>query len=246
MGGEKKAAKKNEGEVDDEVSQEDLEKALDTALDSMQKAGKTEKVVPSDEEDEFGEEEEGEKGAKKKKEKVAKPAKKSEGDEDPDFQVLAKSLEEEVVEGDEDAQEVIDAVPFIKALMDALEDQMTGMIKAIVGVSDKIEAVGERLEKAEGINVAEAKLIKSLSENVRKIGEQPLQRKSTLGKGLEVIQKSSDGQEKITSLTRAGALEKIIELCKSDKISLEDSIVLEGRINKGLEIPEKFQNLLVS
>ena len=130
--------------------------------------------------------------------------------------------------------------------MDALEDQMTGMIKAIIDVSDKIGAVGERLEKAEGINIAEAKLIKSLSENVRKIGEQPLQRKSVLGKGLEVIQKSGDGGEKVTNISKAGAMEKIIELCKSDKISLDDSIMLEGRINKGLEIPEKFQNLLVS
>jgi len=246
MGGEKKDAKKNEGEVDDEVSQEDLEKALDTALDSMQKAGKTEKVVPSDEEDEYGEEEEEEGEKVPKKKKTAKAAKKSKNEEDPDFQVLAKSLEEEIIEGDEDAQEVIDAVPFIKALMDALEDQMAGMIKAIINVSDKVEGINERLEKAKDINIAEAKLIKSLSENIRKIGEQPLQRKSVLGKGLEVIQKSDDGQEKRTNISRASALEKITELCKADKISLDDAIKLEGRINKGLEVPENFQNLLIS
>jgi len=73
---------------------------------------------------------------------------------DGDYQVLAKSLEEEVVEGDKDAQEVIDAVPFIKALMDALEDQITAMIKAIIQLSDEVKSI-KKVEKAESIKKAE-------------------------------------------------------------------------------------------
>jgi len=171
----------------DEVSQEELEKALDTALETMNKAAtKKAPPVPVDEEDEEDEKEEKE-GYVKKSE-----AKKSEGEEDVDFLELSKSLEEGVHEKDENAQEVIDAVPFVKALMDTQEEQLTEVIKAIVYVSDKVDQIGGKLEKSEAINAAQAKLIKSMSENMRAIGNTPLTRKSVLGQGLEIIKKSGD------------------------------------------------------
>ena len=226
----------------DDVSQEDLEKALDTALEEMHKANKKDKVVPSDEEDDEDEEEEKEKDFGKKS---AKKSKKSENEDDIDFQKLSKSLEEGVLEKEGDAQEVIDAVPFVKALMDTQEEQLSEVIKAIVYVADKVDAVNQRLDKSEKINVAEAKLLKSVSESVRQIGEAPFPRKSDIGKPFEIIKKSEDGEKKI-NFTKAEALEKLTILCKSDKITLEEMIMVEGRFNKGMEIPAKFQNLLTS
>ncbi len=228
-------------EAVDDVSQEDLEKALDTALEEMHKANKKDKVVPSNEEDEEDEEEEAEKDFGKKSKKTEK----SENEDDIDFQKLSKSLEEGVLEKEGDAQEVIDAVPFVKALMDTQEEQLSEVIKAIVYVADKVDAVNQRLDKSEKINVAEAKLLKSVSESVRQIGEAPFPRKSDIGKPFEIIKKSEDGEKKI-NFTKAEALEKLTILCKSDKITLEEMIMVEGRFNKGMEIPAKFQNLLTS
>ncbi len=234
-------------EVVDDVSQEALEKALDIALGEMHKADKKDKVVPADEEDDADEEEEKE-GVEKdfgKKKAKAKKSEKSENEDDIDFQKLSKSLEEGVLEKEDDAQEVIDALPFVKALMDTQEEQLSEVIKAIVYVADKVDAVNQRLDKSEKINVAEAKLLKSVSESVRQIGEAPFPRKSDIGKPFEIIKKSEDGEKKI-AFTKAEALEKLTTLCKSDKITLEEMIMVEGRFNKGMEIPEKFQNLLTS
>ncbi len=52
---EEKDVKKEETLAEEEVSQEEFEKALDTALIDMNKA---DKAPPADEEDEYGEEEE--------------------------------------------------------------------------------------------------------------------------------------------------------------------------------------------
>ncbi len=130
--------------------------------------------------------------------------------------------------------------------MDSLETQLTEMVKAIVVVSDKVDDVSERLEKSEKIVVAEAKLIKSVSENLRKIGEAPLPRKSVLGEGLQIIEKSETGEEKTVTMSNADALSKVTELCKADKITLEEAITAEGRINKGQEVPERIKSLLTA
>ena len=50
-----------------------------------------------------------------------KKAKKSE--DEPDFEKLSKSVSEELEEN-EDAKQVLDAVPFMKALVDQIEDQV--------------------------------------------------------------------------------------------------------------------------
>ena len=128
--------------------------------------------------------------------------------------------------------------------MDTQEEQLSEVIKAIVYVANKVDAVNERLDKSEKIDFAGAKLLKSVSETVRQMGEAPIPRKSNIGKPFEIIKKSEDGEKEI-SMTKAEALEKLSSLCKSDKITLEELIMVEGRFNKGMEIPARIQKLLV-
>jgi len=232
--------KDNKGE---EVSQPDLEEALGKALLTVTKAKKKEPLPPIDEEDEEGEEEEEEEGLrlKAKKAKKSEATKKSGGDEEgeePDFEELSKGLEEEMLERDEKAtDEMIDAVPFIKALFDTLENQVCNLVEAVIYVSDEQKKFKKELKKSVEINVAQAKLIKSMSENMRKMGETPLPRKSVLGQNFEIIQKSGDGNgEKKFSLTKLQAIDKLTELCKSDKITLEELTKAEWRIQKGVPL----------
>ena len=150
-------------------------------------------------------------------------------------------------EEDEEASEVLNALPFVKALVDSMETQLVEVLKALVQQSDKIDEMGERLEKAEEIAIAEAKLIKSISGTVREMGDEvttPI--KSQLGKHLTIVRKSEGEADKKMELTKSEALAKLTTLCKSKKITLKEVISLESKIQKGQEIPEKIQELLVS
>jgi len=235
--------KDKEGE---KVNLPGLEEALGKAVDAIAIKAKTkEPLPPIDEEDEEDEEEEEEKEIKAKKAKKSEAAKKSENDdEEPDFEQLSKGLEEDLLEKEEDAtQEIIDAVPFVKALIDSLDNQISELIKAIVYLSDEQVKIKKSLRKSGDLDVAQAKLIKSMSENMRKMGETPLPRKSILGKNFEIIQKAGDGGEKIFSLTKLQAIDRLTELCKTDKISLEELQKAEWRIQKGVPLEGELDHL---
>jgi len=221
--------KKNEVK-EPEDSQEELEKALAIALEKIEKAKKVD-LPPVEEEDEDEEDEE-----------EILPTKKS---EEPDFEALSKSLEESVAEKDEDASEVLDGIPFVKALTETLEDQVVELVKAIVYLSEKVEGIEEKVEKSQAVTMSEAKLIKSVSENLRKIGETPFPRKAKIN-NLEIMRKSATGEEEKTVLSKAEALTKLTQLHREGKISLVDSITSEGRIQKGIELPENIRNLLIT
>jgi len=230
--------KDKEGE---KVNLPGLEEALGKAVDAIAIKAKTkEPLPPIDEEDEEDEEEEEEKEIKAKKAKKSEAAKKSENDnEEPDFEQLSKGLEEDLLEKEEDAtQEIIDAVPFVKALIDSLDNQISELIKAIVYLSDEQVKIKKSLRKSGELDVAQAKLIKSMSENMRKMGETPLPRKSVLGQNFEIIQKAGDdgSGEKRFSLTKLQAIDKLTELCKTDKITLEELTKAEWRIQKGVPL----------
>jgi len=230
---------KDKDNKSEDVNPIELEEALGKALvEATTKAKKKEPLPPIDEEDEEDEEEEMEGEIKAKK---AKKAKKSEGDDDeePDFEALSKGLEEDILEREEKAtEEIIDAVPFVKALIDSLDSQIGELIKAIVYLSDEQVKIKKSLRKSGDLDVAQAKLIKSMSENMRKMGETPLPRKSVLGQNFEIIQKAggNGNEDKIFSLTKLQAIDKLTELCKSDKITLEELTKAEWRIQKGVPL----------
>ena len=231
--------KPKESEIEEEVKTEDLEKALDNALEIMGKATPLEVNEDEDEdEDEAGEEEE---SVKKFPKKAVKKVKKSEVEE-PDFEALSKSLSESIEE--EGASDVLDGIPFVKAMMDSLDDQISEMIKAVVYLSDRIGEIDEKLEKSGAVGAAQAKLVKSISQTVRQIGETPQPLKSFLGKNIKILRKSETGEEGSFEMSKSEALEKLTELHRAGKIELRDVTVYESRIQNGAELPPQIMKLL--
>jgi len=224
------------------VEAEELEKALDNALEGLTKAKK--KLPQELDEEEAGEEEEEEEETEQPvRKKVAKSKRVAKEPDEPDFEALSKSLGE-AVEEEEETSDILDAVPFVKALVDALDEQITDLIKAIVFLSDKVDGVEGKLEKSSKIEVAQAKLVKSMSETMRKVGETTRPIKSNLGRNFKVMRKSETGEETEITLSKADALDKLTTLHQAGKLELGEVVVLEEKIQKGLQLPNRYTKLL--
>jgi hypothetical protein len=233
------------GEVnkDTVVSSEELEKALDNALgtqiEDLEKAKKTPKKTTEEEPEEEPEpEEEGYNKEMDNKEKVNK------SDKEPDFEALSKSLPE-TIEENEEAKEVVDAMPFVKALVDTVENQLVELTKAVVYFSEKLEEIEGKVNNSDKIGRAEAKLVKSISERIDEIGGQVNPTKSFLGEKITIMKKSEGGEEEI-SLTKSEAMDGLTELCKSEKINMLDVTKYESMINNGRQLPESVIKMISS
>lgn len=236
---DEKEDQKKKSDQKTEISAEELEKSLGIALEEIAKAKakKAPPEPPEEEEDEEGEEDEDEEEYEA-------------SEEEPDFEALSKSLEKSVAEGSREASDILDGIPFVKSLVESLEKQIVELVKAIIYLSDKVEDVdgkmtklGSKIEKSEKVNEIQAQLVKSVSENVRKIGEAPLPRKAALSQ-IDIMRKSEAGVDEKVTLTKSEALDKLTELHKSGKLTLMEVISTEARIQKGMEIPDRVRNLL--
>jgi len=45
-------------------------------------------------------------------------------------------------------------------------------------------------------------------------------------------------------MSKTDALDKLSEMCKSNKITLDELVIAEGRINKGIQLPERIERLI--
>ena len=178
---------------------------------------------------------------------MKKKAKKSE--DEPDFEKVSKSITENMEE-DEGARQVLDAVPFMKALVDRIEDQFTEMIKAIVDMGDRIETIESGmtgLEKSKAVTTASAKLLKSIRADLKAIGDTPQPRKSVLSDKLVILNKSGNGDQKnVSPLTKSQALDKVGVLFRNNKIDLKTATVAESRIQQGFPLQPEVEALLTA
>jgi len=235
MAKKKEDLKDSVEDQEEEVDGEELEKALESALEVLNKAGKNKKAPRQDEEEDEDEEDDEEgNGFKYRK-----------SHDEPDFEELSKSIMEQVVE-DEEAEKVIDASPFIKSMVESLEGQLLEFMKAVVDLTDRTESVERRLRKSEKIEVAQAALVKSISQNVRGMAETPQPLRTDLGRNFTVLRKSGEGKTKKVELSKAQAMTKLTELHQAGKISLKDAVSLESRIQNGAELPENVTELLTA
>jgi len=78
---------------------------------------------------------------------------------EPDFEALNKSVEEGIEENNEEASDAINGIPFVKALVETLDEQMIEVVKAIAYLAKKVEGI---------------------EDIIRKIGETPLPRQATI------------------------------------------------------------------
>lgn len=232
-------------EVEEEADQDSLEKALDSAIESLSgKKGKGKKkpAKEDEEDDDYYEvdekdEDEPEEEEEKEEKKPKKRAKKS--DDEPNLPSLSKSLDEMIEENDEAAQ-MMDASPFIKAMVQGVESQLTDFAKSILYLGEKIESIEKLIAAGQKLEVAQAKMVKSISSEMKKIGDVPMPKKAFLGKNLEIVRKAADGSESKMEMTKSDALTKLTELHKAGKLELKDVTVLEARINNGHPIPDRY------
>ncbi len=216
-----------------EVDSNELEKALDDALKSTEPLRKAKKAKAPEKEESFEDEDEDEDYEK--------------SEDEPDFEKLSKSIPDTLGE-DKDAGEVLDGMPFVKALVDTLEDQFVEMTKAVLHLSDKLETVEEKLAKAEKLNIAQAKLVKSISQGVQTIGGTSNMPKSFLGKNVSIMRKSVETGENGSGveMKKSEVFTKLQLLVKSGDLDLQESIIAEGRINSGKPLQENVVALLTA
>ena len=245
----------------------ELEKALDNALageaieketetvEDLEKAKKEKKPEKSDPENDEEKETEEEGGTEaeadkeieyeegKKDTKEAKGVKKS--DDDLDFEALSKSIPE-ILEEDEDASKVVDAMPFVKALVDSVDEQIVELTKAVIYLADKLENIEESIAKNNEIDRTQAKLVKSISERIGVIGSEVQPRKAFLGSKITILKKSDGEDDQEIELTKSEAKDGLTELCKSGTMNMNDVTKYESYINNGRELPESVIRLIAS
>lgn len=233
---------------EEENLQEDemLEKALDVALAKLNKSDDNDE---DDEEDDMGEGEgEGEQPKKKKKRKGMSKSLDIDvdDDDDVDFDVLSKSLDESIA--DEDDFDGGVSEQFVKSLVGGIEKQLVAMCKSIFLLADGLERLEKSTANQQGLDIAQARMIKSMYQDVKKIGQEPQPLKSVIAKGVTILQKSTgdDGGEKKVELSKSEALERLSVLGKSRKLSLEEVTIAEARIQRGIPLSDKVNRLLSS
>lgn len=242
---------------DTPVNPEELEKALENALDAtLQKSDDSvPKEVPEEdleksEEENKEEKEKEEEGGEDKGESEESTDNEDDGEvnkseDELDFDSLSKSIPE-ILEEDSEASDVVDAIPFVKALVDSVDGQLVELTKAIVYLADKVETLEATVNKNNGINKAQAELVKSISERVGEMGGQVMPRKAFIGKKITIMKKSDGEEDETIELTKSQALEGLTELCKSNKLDMYQVAQFESIINQGRELPESVTKLIAS
>lgn len=227
-----------------EPTQEELEKSLDEALENMSKSDDGDADDEDENEDE-NEDDYNEDEYEEMKKKKSKKIKKSRNDDDG-LQALAKSLPE-MLEDDDEASEVINAIPFVKGLVDSVETQMEALCKALVSIGGEVTSLKTQLLKSSKLNVAQATMIKSISGQLKDIGDSTTPRRANLGPNIQVMKKSVDGsgESAMQPMNKSVALDKLLELKKAGKIDNVQVGIAEGRINKGIALDANIQAMLI-
>lgn len=213
--------------VQDTILDDDfIEQDFNDSLEDLQKSLKSEtdeQVRKTKEEDEEY------KRPLKKKRREKEPEgmmdeEDSEEDEDAEYE---KSISEYLQE-DPEAAVSMDVEPFLRQLAKSIDESNTATIRYLEHRLDAVEA----MVKSQGqVLLHTAKLEKSTSDMIRKIGGQPVQSNSQ-----KILRKSrfegTDGSE--MEVDNREILQKSIGWVRSGKLNIQEAGKLEGRINKGI------------
>lgn len=237
---------------DDDQLLKALDGAIDVVSQSLQKA-KSSQSTDDDDTDDYDVDDDSDvsdvdddKKPPKKKKKMGKSMRIRDdvADDEPDFSALSKSIPDTIRE-DVEAGEILDAMPLVAAIADAMEEQITAVTKAVVLLTDKMERLELRMAKSQKLDIATAQMLKSVRNDVKAFGDLPLPRKSVVNtQDLQIMKKSGNKTTK-TTLKKSEALDKLTVLCKSGKLTVQEATMAEGRIQKGLTLPAKVTWLLL-
>lgn len=143
---------------------------------------------------------------------------------------MKKSLVEEVA-NDPEASAAMDVEPFLKSLTEAISARFDS-------IEETLEKMGKAQSAQSRVIVEESRLVKSLAELNAAAGDEPMQRKGLTTKTQERFEPAPEG------LTKSEAMARLIEFSKAGKLNPVQVSIIEGRLNKGIALPEYFTSLL--
>jgi len=215
-------------DVDLEVMEKSFNDAKDVVLALL--GGESESPESSDEL----------KKAKKSAKDIERNEEEDEEDEEEEEEEEAKkSLEDSVLE-DPEAGAAMDVEPFLQQLVKSMDKHFDGVQTAIDAVAKRIDGV-ETLQKATSqMFVKYGELQESMSKTVEKIGDTPVASSSVLRKSGDRF-KSQAGD---LDMSRTDILNKALKLRREGKLESIDVTKIEGRLNKGMELPDNIKTML--
>jgi len=242
----KKAAKKEAGgEANDDLEEDETgeKKKPKNPKDKSYRKSRAEDGGDGEEEeeDESEEPEETEEEAEEESEEEAEetPVEKSRAAK------KAKTLAAEVSGRDPEAAAAMDVEPFLKALTASIDERLQSLNKSVSArlfqIEKSVTSIINLQKSQAGAIVAEGNLLKSLTGTDDDSRNEPLERQSVLTN--ERFQKSVKGAEDITLIE---ARSKLVELAKSKALNPMQVSIVEGRLNKGLPLPDYFLKLILN
>lgn len=222
----------NEQDKQDNVTLEELEKSWEDSranvlallgeepsIESVEKADKEEMDYDEEEEDD--------------------------DDEDEDEEV-EKSIEEQLEENPE-ASAAMDVEPFLRDMAKAMDARMDAIEKSVANAFASVGNVLNLQKATARMFAAFGELQKSTAETVEKIGGTPIPSRSVVRATGQRFEKSQDEPGEVIELnmTREQILEKSLRLREAGKLQIRDVSKIEGRLNKGMELPEDIKRILI-
>jgi hypothetical protein len=168
-----------------------------------------------------------------------------EEDEDDEEEKVEKSVEGQI-EQNEEVAAALDVEPFLREIAKAIDNRFSEMEKSLEELGVKVEA-SENLQKATSrMFAAFGELQKATADTVEKIGNTPIKSSSVKTVVGDRFEKSQDeNQVADLNMNRDQILDKALKLREAGKLQIRDVTKIEGRLNKGMELPEDIKQILI-
>jgi|WetSurMetagenome_2_1015567.scaffolds.fasta_scaffold67743_2 hypothetical protein len=241
--GVSKMAKENENE--------DLGKALDTAIDELEKACNLKKgmaknppraEVPEAPEDENSEDEENESEEEPEEEEEDKKDKKKKKHPEPDADNFGGESDEDEDNG---VKKSLNDFEDIEEDFVDVSPVLTELTKSINNLGKMMSGLSKRLDAYDGLSKSMANAQLQTAKMVKSISDEPVMRKGIVDRmGRQFVETNKDGKK--IEMSRDEILRKSHLAVEQGKLDIHAASVMEDRINKGIPISDGTIEMLKS
>jgi len=160
---------------------------------------------------------------------------------DDEDERMGKSFTVKLEDGTE--LEAMEGTELVKSLMDEVSDNKSSMQKALGLAVTNMKSLSEKLTKQSTTLKSQGALIKSLQENIERIGDKGKGRKTVISvhekRSPEELRKSDDAPQ---GLGRQEFMAKALTAQREGKVTGLELSQAESYLNRGLEIPASIVN----
>ncbi len=181
--------------------------------------------------------------------KGKKSKKEYEDDMDEDYEdddkMMGKSFTVKLEDGTE--LEAVEGTELMKSLMLKVNDNRDSMEKALGLAVTNLKSFSEKLTRQTTVVKSQGDLIKSLQENIERIGDQGKGRKTVISvhekRSPEELRKSDETEQ---GLGRQEFMAKALSAQREGKVTGLELSQAESYLNRGMSIPESIVNKVLS